>query len=308
MIAKIKNLTTELMLLSVVIIWGANYTFGKYGMSEFSPALFNALRFLIAGPLLLLGTYISEKSIKIARADLVRLFFVSMVGIAFYQPLFYMSVKYTSATNASLLIALSPIFTGFFAVISRQEKFTWRMQIGSLVALSGAMLVILTKSGLSMKYPQAMLGNLTGILAAILWGLYPVLANPLLKKYSSLRVTAWSSLLGLLVLVPMSLNDFASIANGYSSAALMSLIYSAFFITIYGLVAWYVGVGKIGTVNVMVYMYLIPLVAVIVASLVIKEPVNLWQVLGGFIIIFGLTIVKKTDKPSELVIAKFVDK
>ena len=44
------------------------------------------------------------------RKDIPRLIIVSVVGIVLYQTLFMETVKYTSATNASLLISISPIF------------------------------------------------------------------------------------------------------------------------------------------------------------------------------------------------------
>ena len=43
------------------------------------------------------------------RKDIPRLIIVSVVGIVLYQTLFMETVKYTSATNASLLISISPI-------------------------------------------------------------------------------------------------------------------------------------------------------------------------------------------------------
>ena len=43
------------------------------------------------------------------RTDIPRLIIVSVVGIVLYQTLFMETVKYTSATNASLLISISPI-------------------------------------------------------------------------------------------------------------------------------------------------------------------------------------------------------
>ena len=39
-------------------------------------------------------------------------------------------------------------------------------------------------------------------------------------------------------------------------------LYSIFFVTVFGLVMWYVGVQKIGASHTMVYMYITPLVAV----------------------------------------------
>ncbi len=112
----------ELLILAVVIIWGINFTIAKYGLLEFTAIEFTALRMISAAPLMLLLTFFIEKSVYMERKDIPRLIIVSVVGIVLYQTLFMETVKYTSATNASLLISISPIFTTVFAIILKQEK------------------------------------------------------------------------------------------------------------------------------------------------------------------------------------------
>lgn len=123
---------------------GANYTIGKYGVAYMSSIQFNSLRFLVASPVLLLITFMMERSLRIERKDWLRLVAVGIVGTTMYQTMFMLSVKYTSATNASLLIAMSPIFTGILAVLHKQERFSMKVQIGSIVAFIGAAFVLLT--------------------------------------------------------------------------------------------------------------------------------------------------------------------
>lgn len=125
-------------LVSVILVWGANYTIGKYGVAYMSSIQFNSLRFLVASPVLLLITFMMERSLRIERKDWLRLVAVGIVGTTMYQTMFMLSVKYTSATNASLLIAMSPIFTGILAVLHKQERFSMKVQIGSIVAFIGA--------------------------------------------------------------------------------------------------------------------------------------------------------------------------
>ncbi len=134
----------EWLLVSVALVWGANYTIGKYGVAFMSSIQFNSLRFLVASPVLLLITFLMERSLRIERKDWLRLVAVGIVGTTMYQTMFMLSVKYTSATNASLLIAMSPIFTGILAVLHKQERFSMKVQIGSIVAFIGAAFVLLT--------------------------------------------------------------------------------------------------------------------------------------------------------------------
>ncbi|MEM5608763.1 DMT family transporter [Bacillus toyonensis] len=233
----------ELLILSVVMIWGINYTIAKYGLVEFTAIEFTAIRMMAVAPLLLLLTFFIEKSLYVERKDIPRLIVVSFVGIVLYQTLFMETVKYTSATNASLLISISPIFTTLFAVFLKQEKFSSRKLIGSMIAFVGAALVLVAGHSLASSF----YGNGIGMITSICWGLYPVLAGPLIKKYSALRVTAWSALVGAIPLLLLSgPHVFVMPFHITKGMTLFALLYSIFFVTVFGLVMWYIGVQKLG--------------------------------------------------------------
>ena len=279
----------ELLILSVVMIWGINYTIAKYGLVEFTAIEFTAIRMMAAAPLLLLLTFFIEKSLYVERKDIPRLIVVSFVGIVLYQTLFMETVKYTSATNASLLISISPIFTTLFAVFLKQEKFSSRKLIGSMIAFVGAALVLVAGHSLASSF----YGNGIGMITSICWGLYPVLAGPLIKKYSALRVTAWSALVGAIPLLLLSgPHVFVMPFHITKGMTLFALLYSIFFVTVFGLVMWYIGVQKIGASHTMVYMYITPIVAVLFAVIWANESISLQQMIGGIIIFFGLWFVK----------------
>lgn len=279
----------ELLILSVVMIWGINYTIAKYGLVEFTAIEFTAIRMMVAAPLLLLLTFFIEKSLYVERKDIPRLIVVSFVGIVIYQTLFMETVKYTSATNASLLISISPIFTTLFAVFLKQEKFSSRKLIGSMIAFVGAALVLVAGHSLASSF----YGNGIGMITSICWGLYPVLAGPLIKKYSALRVTAWSALVGAIPLLLLSgPHVFVMPFHITKGMTLFALLYSIFFVTVFGLVMWYIGVQKIGASHTMVYMYITPIVAVLFAAIWANESISLQQMIGGIIIFFGLWFVK----------------
>ncbi|AJH22068.1 hypothetical protein S3E15_04096 [Bacillus mycoides] len=295
----------ELSILSVVIIWGINYTIAKYGLLEFTAIEFTAVRMMTAAPLLLLLTFFIEKSLYMERKDIPRLIIVSVVGIVLYQTLFMETVKYTSATNASLLISISPIFTTLFAIFLKQEKFSSRKLVGSMIAFIGATLVLVAGHSLASSF----YGNGIGLITSICWGLYPVLAGPLIKKYSALRVTAWSTLVGAIPLLLLSgPHVFVMPFHITHGMTLFALLYSVFFVTVFGLVMWYIGVQKIGASHTMVYMYITPLVAVLFAAVWANEYVSFQQIIGGIIIFFGLWFVKSEKVEANSIVQEPISK
>lgn len=295
----------ELLILSVVIIWGINYTIAKYGLLEFTAIEFTAVRMMAAAPLLLLLTFFIEKSLYMERKDIPRLIIVSAVGIVLYQTLFMETVQYTSATNASLLISISPIFTTLFSIFLKQEKFSSRKLVGSMIAFVGATLVLVAGHSLAGSF----YGNGIGLITSICWGLYPVLAGPLIKKYSALRVTAWSTLVGAVPLLLLSgPHVFVMPFHITHGMTWFALLYSIFFVTVFGLVMWYIGVQKIGASHTMVYMYITPLVAVLFAAVWANEYVSLQQIIGGIIIFFGLWFVKSEKVEANSIVQEPISK
>lgn len=295
----------EVLIFSVVVIWGINYTIAKYGLLEFTAIEFTALRMMAAAPLLLLLTFYIEKSLYIERRDIPRLIIVSVVGIILYQTLFMETVKYTSATNASLLISISPIFTTLFTISLKQENFSIRKFIGSIIACAGTVLVL--RAGHS--FASSFYGNGIGVITSICWGLYPVLAGPLIKKYTALRVTAWSAVVGAIPLCLLSgWHVFLLPFQIEKGMTWFALLYSIFFVTVFGLVMWYIGVQKIGASHTMVYMYITPLVAVLFAALWAKEHISMQQIIGGCIIFFGLWFVKFEERASQAIISEHISK
>lgn len=73
-------------------------------MLGFDSLTFNVVRFLVATPILFIILYISEKDVRIRFKDWPELALLGLIGITIYQILFMATVKYVSATNASLLL------------------------------------------------------------------------------------------------------------------------------------------------------------------------------------------------------------
>ncbi len=108
-----------------------------------------------------------EHSLRIERKDWLRLLAVGIIKMTMYQTMFMISVKYTLATNASLLIAMPSIFTGILSVLHKQECFSMKVQIGSILFFIGVALVLLTGHSGGASYEYAWLGNLIGLVVAI---------------------------------------------------------------------------------------------------------------------------------------------
>ena len=284
----------EWVLWGVVLVWGANYTIGKWGMNGFDPVTFNVIRFVGATPLLFLLLYLLEKNLRIQLKDCWELAMLGLIGITVYQTLFMAAVKYASATNASLMLAISPVFTAIFAWMAGQERLGPKGRLGSALSLLGVVFVLLFGSNKLALGWDVIRGDLIGIVASSVWGLYPVLAKRMMRKYSALKTMTYASLFGTIFFLVIGAKGVLALTwSEIPFAAWGSMLYSTALVTVFGLVVWYHAINRIGANRVMPYMYAIPAVAVITAAILLREQVHLMQGVGAVIIFLGIGMIRK---------------
>ncbi|HZK83405.1 MAG TPA: DMT family transporter [Desulfosporosinus sp.] len=297
---KMKKDFPEWVLWGVVLVWGANYVVGKWGMDGFDPLSFTVVRFVGATPLLFLLLYALEKNLRIQLKDCWELAMLGLIGITIYQTLFMASVKYATATNASLMLAISPVFAAIFAWLAGQERLGSKGKLGSALALLGVLFVLLFGTNKLALGWDVMRGDLIAILASSVWGLYPVLAKRMLRRYSALKTITYSSLFGTIFLLIIGLNGVLALSwSEIPFAAWGSMLYSIALVTVFGLVVWYHAISRIGANRVMPHMYAVPAVAVITAAIILKEQVHLMQGVGAAVIFLGISMIRK-DKFTAL--------
>jgi len=290
----------EWVLWGVVLVWGANYTVGKWGMVGFDPLTFNVVRFIGATPLLFLLLYALEKNLRIHLKDCWELAMLGLIGITIYQTLFMASVKYATATNASLMLAISPVFAAIFAYLAGQERLGPKGRLGSALSLVGVVFVLLFGTNKLALGWEVIRGDLIAILASSVWGLYPVLAKRMLRKYSALKTMTYASLFGTIFFLIIGLKGVLAITwSEITPLAWGSMVYSIALVTAFGLVIWYHAISRIGANRVMAYMYAVPAVAVITAAILLKEQIHLMQGVGAVVIFLGIGMIRK-DKLTVL--------
>ncbi|MET9283937.1 DMT family transporter [Nocardia beijingensis] len=282
------------VLASVSAVWGASYTVTGWGLRELDVVTFNAIRFAAAAPLLLVLAAAVEGSAAIARRWWPHLALSAAIGIVAYQLAFSAAVALTTVTESAILIALSPFWTALLARLTG-ERVRAAVLVAACAAMAGVVLVILGR-GPGHAAPNRALGDLAAVAASALWGAYPVVTRPLLVDHSPLRVTAWASAIGAAVLLPAATALAPHDLPGLSGTTVVSLAFSVLAVTIYGLVAWYWGVRRVGSAQTMVFMFAVPVAAAVFAVAVGAEHLTWPQIAGAGLVLAALTYSQRNPK------------
>ena len=286
--------STDLLMLSVVCIWGINFPVMKLALREFSPLSFTALRFSLATLLLLGIMRLRGESFSLARRDLAPIVGLGLIGHTIYQIIFINGLNHTTSSNAALLIATSPIWVavyGHLLGIERNSRLVWA---GIFLSFSGTLLLILGgKQEISLA-GGGLLGDLLILIGAMAWAAYMTGSKLLLGRHSSLKLTALGMLAGTIPLDLISLPALLSQNwTAISLGAWGGVIYSSVFALTVGYVFWYTSVQRIGNARTAIYANLPPVVAVIVAWLVVGDRLALLQGVGGAVVLGGIMLTRK---------------
>lgn len=281
--------STDILLLLMVTIWGFNFSVLKIVLREFLPMSFNILRFISASVSLFMILFLLRKKILIEKKDWKKIILLGIIGHTCYQLLFIYGISNTTASNASLIMASVPILTGLISSLSGYEKVRPIGWIGIFFSFFGIFLIMRANPA-DFNFASAHFkGNVLIFLSAMSWAIYTVIAKPMLKKYSPLKLTAVTMGIGTILLIPFSINELKHQNwQNISNAAWMGLIYSSLMAIALGYVIWYKGVEKAGTTRTAIYSNLTPVLAAFFAWQILSEVLTIYHLIGAGIIFTGI--------------------
>ena len=287
----------DLLLVLVIAAWGTNLSVIKVALRDFPGHSFNALRMIVAALAFAVLVWRARPEDRhIARADWGRVLFLGMVGGTAYQLLFLYGVPRTSVANSGLIFGLSPVAISVLSSVVGHERLPWTRWAGGLLSVVGLYFVVGVGAALSVN---SLTGDVFVFLAMLCWSVYSVSSRPLLGRYSPTMLTAWTAIVAApiycLVALPSLLATDWTAVSGLSWAL---MLWSSTFCLVLAYVIWYTGVQRIGATRTSAYSNLIPIVAMAVAWLWLREPITLAQAVGAAAILGGVFLTRLS--PVEL--------
>ena len=291
-------LPTDLGLVAVAVIWGVNFTVMKTVLGELGPLALNALRFPLAAVVLALMVRGTPGARLPRREDVPRVLFLGLLGNVAYQLCFIYGLDWTRAGNASLLLSATPVWTLLLSAAAGHERPTPAVAAGVVGTLGGMVLVVLGGSSDVSLGSSTLRGDLTMVVAGMLWATYTVAGRTPVARYGPLRMTTWTVAVGTPVLVALGAPDVARTdLPGVSAGAWAGVVYSGLFSIGVAYLLWYRGVRDLGNNRTAVYSNLVPVVALLAAWVWLGEVPGGLQITGAGVILVGLTLTRLAQSP-----------
>lgn len=281
----------EVGLLVTVVIWSLNFTMTKYVLDHgFKPLAYSSLRFTAAAIVFAAITLVLERSLRMARRDVVLLFGAAVFGIWLNQIGFVYSLKLTTASTVALVFGTLPVFTMLIARGTGVEQVSRRVAAAAGVSFGGVALVAAGARGEVAGDPA---GITLALVSTATWALYSVAIAPLMRRYSPYRISAVGLLMGAALVLPTAAPQIAS-----QDFHLDPLIWVIFGVAVLGPlvltnILYFTAIDRVGPSRSALYTNLQPFLGAVFAVLLLSETMTAAQLAGGALIAVGIVLARR---------------
>jgi drug/metabolite transporter (DMT)-like permease len=287
------RLAAHVALGAVVLAWAGAFasikTLLDHGASAGDIAL---LRYLVAAPGFAALLWLARGLPGLGRRDALRVAAAGALVVAGYHLSLNIGARSTTAGTAALVVALAPSLTLGLAAAVGLERLTVARTLGVAVAFAGVAVVILLGAGEEVSLENAR-GPLIVLGAPVSFALYNVILRPLLGRYGVLPLTAATSLVGTIALLPFLRPATIEVLGAMPAGDVALVLYLGVVCTFLGYLAWNVGLRALGPTRAVVYAYGIPPLAVVIGAVTLAEPVTAWLVAGGVLVVAGVALAQR---------------
>lgn len=275
-----------LMLIFVNVMWGLSFIFSKAALSEGMPAMTLAFwRYALTAVMMLPLCMKMEGGVRLGKWA-PRAFMTTLLGITVYFYFELTGLQRTTASAASLILALVPMLTLLFNVIFCRQRISRMRWFAVALSLVGAYFVIVTDNG---EGGGTLAGNLLMVCACLCWTGYILTTPKLMEACSSMRVSTWQAVAAMFTLAPFAFaerSEWVAVSPmAWLCIFLLSAVCSALCYVLYN-----EAIRFVDSLTVSLTINLNPVAACIGGAILLGETLAPMQLFGGILIILSMII------------------
>ena len=280
--------------LVTVVLWASAFVGIRAVAADLSPGSL-ALGRLLVGTIALGTVVLIRRPRRPSRRALPFIVASGVLWFALYNVVLNAGERYVDAGTAAMLVNVGPILIAILGGLVLGEGFPPRLIYGSLVAFAGATVIgLATSSGAA--GPEAGLGIVLCLIAAVAYAVGVVLQKPAVRDTPALMVTWLACLVGSVVLVPFAPQLVGELGTA-PRESLAWLVYLGVFPTAVAFTTWAFALNRTTAGRHGSTTYLVPAIAIVMGWFVLGEIPPVAALVGGAIAIGGVVIAR--SRPSR---------
>ena len=283
-------------LLFTAVFWGGTFIAGRSLAGQVAPFSAAFLRFVVASAFLLLFILRADGRIPaLAKKQILPIVVLGLTGVFSYNFFFFKGLEHIEAGRAAVIIANNPVFIALFASLFFKERLSGLQLLGTLLSVTGAVLVVL-KGNLMLLWEGGFgQGELLIFGCVISWVTFSLVGKSVLTTLSPLTAIFFSSVVGTALLFgPAVAEGLLGNIGGYSLFNWFSIFYLGLFGTAVGFVWYYDGIRAIGPTKAGLFINFVPISAVLMAFFLLNEPVTASLFIGTLLVVSGVLLTNRS--------------
>jgi drug/metabolite transporter (DMT)-like permease len=284
-----------LEVLFTVIVWGASFIATKVALRDLSPVTLVWMRFFIGVVILGIATAARRQLALPARNELGYLALLGFLGITLHQWLQSTGLQTAQATTTGWIIASIPVFMALLGWGFLKEKLS-RMQIAGIALSALGVLLVVSKGSLSglTTGKFGTIGDFLILLSAPNWAVFSILSRRGLQKHPATRMMFYVMGFGWLFSTALFFTGPGIGEIGRMTIdGWLAMGFLGVFVSGLAYIAWYDALKVIPAAQIGAFLYLEPVVTMLLAAGMLGEPLLLASVFGGGLILLGVWMVNR---------------
>ncbi len=285
------------------MIWGGNSIVNKMAASTIEPSAMSFYRWFVA--MVLLTPFCLPAVIKqrhVIRPYLTKLAFLALLGMVLNQSLGYYAGLTTTASNMALITSLVPLISVFLSVPLLGKSVSMLSIVGGVISLGGLAFMLGHGDVTYFLHQDMTQGDSLMLLAALVYAAYCVLLKRWKMPFNSLTLVYMQGFFSVIMLTPLWLSSEQLLP---SQEALPLIAYAGIAASIFAPLMWVKAIDLIGADSSAMFMNLMPVVSVALASTLLGEEIHVYHIIGGLMVISGVILSQiKVRKKQDLVVSE----
>ncbi|HCG7227143.1 TPA: DMT family transporter [Vibrio parahaemolyticus] len=286
-----------------VMIWGGNSIVNKMAASTIEPSAMSFYRWFVA--MVLLTPFCLPAVIKqrhVIRPYLTKLAFLALLGMVLNQSLGYYAGLTTTASNMALITSLVPLISVFLSVPLLGKSVSMLSVVGGVISLGGLAFMLGHGDVTYFLHQDMTQGDSLMLLAALVYAAYCVLLKRWKMPFNSLTLVYMQGFFSIIMLTPLWLSSEQLLP---SQDALPLIAYAGIAASIFAPLMWVKAIDLIGADSSAMFMNLMPVVSVALASTLLGEEIHVYHIIGGLMVISGVILSQiKVRKKQDLMVSE----
>ena len=278
-------------MLGANVVYGTSYVVARVTLESVPPATLAFSRLLIAWLALALLSR-AQPAPSLSRDDRRAIAFMGILGFAAAYVCSNWGIAHSTATNAALLITVEPVAMILLSPWYLGERLSRRGAVGAALTIVGTVVLVVDGiPGVTERLVPHWAGDLVLVLAGVAYASYSLLGRRVLERHAPLAVTTRSLMWGAAALMPFAGLEWASGARpAWTVAAVTGTAYLAVVITALGYVVWNWALARVPAPRAAIFLNVQPIVGALLGTVLLGEPVTVFTVLGGVLVMTGLAV------------------